>query len=298
MSPGKGSYSSSVPPLPMAYSPITQRNRLVWPNDSRVAVWVIPNVEAFRAELPITSSSGVLDVPELAIREYGARIGVFRLMDTLERLGIPATAALNSDVCKRYPEIIESGTERAWEWMGHNETNSVRLNQAGANEEAIISSAIETIRASCGTAPVGWLSSGLQETAATLDILAKHGVKYVADWVADDQPFWLNTGERRLVSLPYSTVLNDKPAVEQRNLLPWEFGELIRRQFDELYKEGAKSGRVLAVALHPYLSGQPYFIKDLEAALGYVAEKPLVWLAHGSEIAECFIKQSVENERR
>jgi allantoinase len=141
--------------------------------------------------------------------------------------------------------------------------------------------------------PKGWLSSGLQETWATADLLAEEGCLYVADWPNDDQPYRMNiAGNRTLVSLPYSLELNDKPAYEKHSRTPEEFRDMIRRQFDVLYREGESSGRVMAIALHPYISGVPHRIDALDEALDHICRHAGVWRATGSEIVQHFLAQS------
>jgi allantoinase len=227
-----------------------------------------------------------------AQRDYGNRVGVFRLMDVLDRYGIRATVALNSDLCAQHPFVIDEGRRRNWEWMGHNQTNTRRLSDAPAGgEAAIVRATLDTIEAATGARPRGWLSSGLQETWDTLDLLEANGCTYVADWVNDDQPYAMQLeGGRSILSVPYSGEINDKPAYEKYHRTSAEFGDMIRRQFDVLYREGAESGRVMAIALHPYLSGVPHRIDALDAALEYVCSHEHVWRATGSEIAAAYGK--------
>jgi hypothetical protein len=183
---------------PFPYSPIIRRPSLEWPNGAHVALWVIPNVEFFALNERIPPAAGTgggsgppaPDVPNWAIRDYGNRIGVFRIMDVLDRYGIRGTAALNSDLCGMHPEIIEEGQKRKWEWMGHNESNSRRLNALAPGEEpGVIRNSLATIEKATGTRPTGWLSSGLQATWDTVDLLAAEGVQYVCDGVHDEEPY-------------------------------------------------------------------------------------------------------------
>jgi len=283
---------------PFPYSPIIRRPRLEWPDAARVALWVIPNIEFFSLEDRIPAGAGGSgtkppDVPAWAVRDYGNRVGVFRLMKVLDRYGIRGTVALNSNLCARHPEIIEEGRARKWEWMGHNETNTQRLNEVPPEEERrIIGDSLATIERATGKRPLGWLGSGLQETWDTLDLLAAEGCQYVCDWANDDQPYLMQLeGGRRLVSVPYSYEINDKPAFEKQLRTAGEFGDMIRRQFDVLYAEGAESGRVMAIALHPYLSGMPHRIGALDAALEYLCRHDGVWRATGGEIAAHFLAQ-------
>jgi len=278
---------------PFPYSPITRRPRLEWPGGARVALWVIPNIEFFSLSENIPAGAGGSgvkppDVPAWAARDYGNRVGVFRLMKVLDRYGVRGTAALNSDLCARHPEIIEECKARKWEFMGHNESNTRRLNELRAGQESrTIRNALDTIAKATGSRPVGWLGSGLQETWDTLEYLAAEGCEYVCDWVNDDQPYLMTLESgRSLVSVPYSTEINDKPAFEKRNRTAEEFRDMIVHQFDVLYEEGAESGRVMAIALHPYLTGVPHRIGALDAALEHILRREGVWRATGAEIAQ------------
>jgi len=284
---------------PFPYSPIVERPPLAWPEAACVALWVIPNIEFFSLMEKVPAGSGgpgtpVPDIPSWSARDYGNRVGVFRLMEVLDRHGIRATVALNSEVCAHHPQIIEHGRRRGWEWMGHCESNTRRLNEAPPGEEkGIIHRTLATIEKACGARPVGWLGSGLQETWDTLDVLAAEGCEYVCDWTNDDQPYVMSLdGGARMISVPYSHEINDKPAFERAHRTAEEFREMICRQFDVLYREGAQSGRVMAIALHPYLTGVPHRIDAFDAALAYICRHPRVWKATGCEIARHYRAQT------
>jgi len=283
---------------PFPYSPIITRPALTWPEGARLALWVIPNIEFFSLAEKVPAAAGgsgapVPDVPAWSVRDYGNRIGIFRLMRVLDRHGIRATVALNSDLCAQHPAIIAEGNARGWEWMGHNESNTRRLNEAAPGEEAgIVHRALSTIAQATGKRPLGWLGSGLQETWQTLDLLAAEGCEYVADWVNDDQPYTMKlAGGRRMVAMPYSQEINDKPVFERAHRTAAEFRDMICAQFDVLYREGAESGRVMAIAIHPYLTGVPHRIDAFDAALAHVCAHRGVWKATGAEIARHFVAQ-------
>jgi peptidoglycan/xylan/chitin deacetylase (PgdA/CDA1 family) len=267
---------------PFPYSPIINRPPLRWPNGAQLALWVIPNIEFFALNEKVPAAAGgssapVPDVPTWSSRDYGNRVGVFRLMEALDRHGIRATVALNSELCAEHPQIIEEGNKRQWEWMGHCESNTRRLNEAPPGDEPrIIKNALATIERATGRRPRGWLGSGLQETWDTLDLLAAQGCEYVCDWTNDDQPYIMEHE------------INDKPAFERFHRTADEFREMICRQFDVLYREGAKSGRVMAIALHPYLTGVPHRIGAFEAALDHISRHERVWKTTGGEIARHF----------
>ena len=284
---------------PFPYSPIISRPKLEWPGGAYVALWVIPNIEFFALDEKVPAGSGgsgvpVPDIPSWSSRDYGNRVGVFRLMKVMAKHGVRGTVALNSDLCAFHPEIIAEGNKLGWEWKGHNESNTRRLNELPAGEEPrVIRNTLATIEKACGTRPVGWLGSGLQETWDTLDHLAENGVEYVSDWTNDDQPYvmTLDSG-RTIVAMPYSHEINDKPVFERQHRTAAEFGEMIKRQFDVLYREGAESGMVMAIALHPYLTGVPHRIDAFDEALGYICKHPKVWRATGAEITRHYRKQS------
>jgi peptidoglycan/xylan/chitin deacetylase (PgdA/CDA1 family) len=280
---------------PFPYSPIINRAPLRWPNGAQLALWVIPNIEFFALNEKVPAAAGgssapVPDVPTWSSRDYGNRVGVFRLMEVFDRHGIRATVALNSELCTEHPQIIEQGNKRHWEWMGHCESNTRRLNEAPPGDEPrIIKNALATIERVVGRRPRGWLGSGLQETWNTLDLLVAEGCDYVCDWTNDDQPYLMQLdGGRTLVSVPYSHEINDKPAFERFLRTADEFREMICRQFDVLYREGANSGRVMAIAVHPYLTGVPHRIGAFEAALDYINKHERVWRTTGAEIARHF----------
>jgi peptidoglycan/xylan/chitin deacetylase (PgdA/CDA1 family) len=274
---------------PFPYSPITQRPPLQWPNGARIAFWIVPNIEFFSLETrPGGIGPGKIpDIPTWAVRDYGNRVGVFRIMEVLDRHKLRASVALNSDICLHHPEIIEEGNKRGWEWMGHNQSNSRRLNEIPPEEEgAVIRATLDTIERVAGARPRGWLGSGLQETWETLDHLANEGVDYVSDWGPnDDQPYLMKVAGKTLVSVPYSYGINDKHAFEVASFTTKEFRDIICDQFDTLYRESATIVRVMHIAVHPYLTGLPYRIGALDSALQHICGHSDVWFATGCEIA-------------
>ena len=280
------------------YSPIINRDIIRWPNGARVALWVIPNIEHYEFDRPgmCIAPLGNLnpDVLNYGWRDYGVRVGVWRMMDILDKHNIRATVALNSAVCEYYPQIIEEGGKRAWEFMGHGVTNSRLLTLLSAEEERQnIVTTIRQITEAVGKRPEGWLGPGLSETHDTLDVLAEEGMRYVCDWCNDDQPYLMKVKTGRILSIPYSIEINDIPAFFTFHLTPEGFGEMIKDQFDVLYEEGARSGRVMAIALHPFITGLPFRAKHLDKALEYITSREDVWLATGSEIADWYDERYV-----
>ncbi|MBI4182705.1 MAG: polysaccharide deacetylase family protein [Proteobacteria bacterium] len=284
---------------PFPYLPITNRPRITWPNGAWLAVWVIPNLEFFPLRIglaphPHRPKGPTPSVREWAQRDYGNRVGVWRLMEVFTRHGIRASATLNSDLLDHHPEIVREGMRLGWEFLGHNKTNSVFLNEVRPEDErTLISEALARIAAFTGKKPVGWLGSGLSETWNTLDYLADEGLLYIADWVNDDQPYLMDIGGKRLCSIPYSYEINDSPFLYHRYGSMDDFTSMIRRQFDVLYDEGKRSGRVMAICLHPWLVGVSHRFRQLDEALGYVCGHDRVWLATGEEIVRHYLASGV-----
>ncbi len=290
---------------PFPYVPMTKRPKLAWPNGARVALWVIPNIEFFGLDDPMPgdslertskSQAKVPGVRAWAQREYGNRVGIWRVMDVLSRYGVRGTVALNSDVCDFQPQIIEAAMKLGWEFMGHNQTNVMRLNEvAPEREKGVIHDTLARIAKATGKKPVGWLGSGLEETWNTLDYLIDEGCLYVADWVCDDQPFLMRINDKRIVSIPYSYEVNDAPTIYRQKSSTKAFEKIIKRQFDVLYREGSESGRVMAICLHPYVVGMPHRIDALDAALRYICSHDGVWLATGEESGGHYWQVSVRH---
>jgi len=204
---------------------------------------------------------------------------------------VRGTVALNSDVCREYPRIIEEGRKLKWEWMGHGTTNSILLNaQPEAEERALVKECVSTITRSVGVAPRGWLSPALSETVRTLDILAEHGIEYVGNWVNDEQPYPMRVKKGTMFAMPYSQELNDIPALLGLHQSPERFGQMICDQFDVLYEDGARTGRVMSICLHPFLVGHPHRSKYFAKALAHVTSRQEVWLATGGEILDWYKK--------
>ena len=286
---------------PLAYVPITRRPQLTWPDSARVALWVNPNTEFFGLDdvMPRNQNERVprdrAHIPNVrnwAVRDYGNRVGIWRIMEVLTRHGIRASAALNSQVCDHHPEIIEEAGRLGWELIGHNQTNALRLTEMDAAEERkALHATIDRIEAAFGKRPVGWLGAGLAETWNTLNYLAEAGIRYVCDWVNDDQPYLFEIGTPALVSLPYSVQTNDVPAYFEMKVSVPEFEAMLRRQFDTLYREGEAIPRVMAIAVHPFVTGQPHRIGALDSALEYICSHPGVWHATAWEIVQHFLAQ-------
>ena len=276
---------------PFRYTSVLKRPPVAWPGGARVALWIAPNIEFFPLNEPVPFGIGINpDVLAWSQRDYGGRVGTFRVMKVLARHGIRATVALNADVCDAYPDIIEEAQKLDWEFMGHGETNSHMVDQLDAAERRRANLAtFDRIEAATGKRPRGWLSPGVRMTWDTPDLLLEAGCEYYCDFVNDDQPYLMDIGGKRLVNVPYSSEMNDLPAFLRANRTAEEFATMIKRQFDVLYREGAESGRVMCIALHPFLIGVPHRIDALDDALAYICGHDRVWKTTASEIMDAYL---------
>lgn len=274
---------------PFGYSPINERLALGWPGGARVAAYIGLNVEHFLIDRPSTSIwPGTADLVPDALnygwRDYGPRVGIWRMMESLDRHGVRASVLLNSMAATEYPQIIKAGLERNWAWLAHGQTNSVL--QAGMTvdeERRLLADVTDTITAATGRRPTGWMGPGLTETFSTPGLLAELGYGYVLDWTNDDQPYRLNTPG--MLSVPYSVELNDL-MLSARGITGPEFVQIVKDQYEQLHADARHGGRVMALALHPFVTGQAFRAKYFDQALAFLAEQPDIWLTTSDEIAE------------
>ena len=276
------------------YSPIVARKPFQLPNGAKVALYVGVAIEYWALDSAEFAVAGLQRIPppnvfEYAPRDYGNRVGIWRLMEVLDNLNIKGTVFLNSDLCEHYPMIIEECKKRDWEFVAHSTSNAVLLGgKSEAEERKIIKTSIDVITKAVGRRPIGWVGAALQETFRTPDILAEEGIKYVCDWVCDDQPFPMKVKTGNLIGMPYTLDLNDIPAFLTHHMTPEEFCEMIKDQFDTLYREGGNQARIMGMGLHPFVIGQPYRIAWLDKALQYIKGFKDVWFTTAGEIAEWY----------
>lgn len=276
------------------YSPIIARKSFKLPHNARVAIWIGINVEHFdigKVEFGGATSFKVNppNVFDYSVRDYGNRIGFWRILKMLNKYQIRASLILNSDVCKYYPEIIDYSKKNNWEIIGHGTSNSVLLNGLNEIEERrIIKLTLNSIHKAVGEFPKGWLSPALQETFITPDILAEEGVKYICDWCCDDQPFPMDVKNGTLISLPYSVEINDFKAFIIQNMTAEQYYLMLKEHFDCLYQEGYEQARVMCIGIHPFLIGQPFRIGWFDRIIKYVKRQNDVWITTGGEIANWY----------
>jgi len=258
------------------YQAIVDRPKLALPDGKRIAVWVILNVEEWRMEraMPRTVLSPPMgqpllpDVPNWSWHEYGMRAGFWRQHAALTSRGIPVTLAINGNVCNSYPRVAGAGLDAGWEFMGHGHVQGPMHKLE--DQRAAIHQAMDTIEAFCGTRPRSWESPGLTETDETLDLLREAGVEFVADWVIDDLPQDIATPHGTITTIPYTVEVNDITVYALQHHDSDVFLSRGKAQFDRLYQEGADNARVMAISIHPYITGVPHRIAALEGLLDYV----------------------------
>ncbi len=298
-----GAASAQTAPRPIRRSEryddsfIFERKPFKWPGNNTLAVWFAPNVEVWNydsaagAAITPNPTNHVPDVYNYAWREYGMRVGLWRLVDVFDEAGIKATVALNAQVCDVYPKAMDEMKRRGWEFMGHGTTNSTNLaafDQQPDQERDAIRNILKTIEQASGKRPRGWLGSGLIETYNTLDILAAEGVNYCGDWNNDDQPVPMKVKSGKMFGIPYCNEINDLGVYLRKGWTGEQYLLSVIDQFDTLYAESRKQPRVLGVPLHPMISGQPLRIKYLQRAIAHMKEHQGVWFATGSEIIDAY----------
>jgi allantoinase len=261
----------------------TERKPFTWPGGATLAVWIIPNVEIFLV------NPDAPDVPGYSWREYGMRVGLWRLADAMDNAGVRGTVALNAAVCEVFPKAIEELDRRGWEMMGHNVTNSRGLRNLPPDQEnAIIQTTLQVISQTTGKPVRGWLGSGLAETFDTLDVLAAAGVRYTGDWNNDDLPVAMRVKSGAMHGMPYGNEVNDIRFFGSGHTGE-EYEQMLRDQFDWLYKDSQTLPRVMGIPLHPFHIGQPLRTKYLAKALQHIKRHERVWFATGSEILEAYL---------
>jgi allantoinase len=277
---------------PFAYRPITERPPIRWPGGARVAAYVGLNVEHFLIDRPSTSiwpgtADLVPDALNFGWRDYGVRVGIWRTIESLDRHGIRASVLLNSDAAEHYPQIVAAGRSRNWAWLAHGRTNSILQSDTSVEaERRFLSDVVDTITAATGARPRGWMGPGLTETFNTPALLAELGLTYVLDWTNDDQPYPLTVPG--MISVPYSVELNDLLIFGKGATGP-EFVQMVKDQYEQLRVDSEHGGRVMALALHPFVSGQPFRHKYLDQVLEYLAGQTDIWLTTSDEIADHYL---------
>lgn len=277
------------------YSAITQRPRWRLPNDARIAVYTIVNVEEWDIARPVareyvTSPAGVVTVPNVpnwSWHEYGMRVGIWRLMDALGSRGLKASAAINARVCLGEGEpVARAMREAGWLFIGHGYAQAAL--HTVEDQLKVIRDTFAVLGEYTGTAPKGWLGPGLHETLDTLDYLAEAGFRFVCDWPMDEQPVRMKTRTGSMISMPYNFELSDLPMMVVHHHESRVWLERTIDQFDRLYRDGETQPRVMSMSVHPYIMGVPHRIRYFEAALDHIRGHDKVWFTTAEDISDWF----------
>jgi len=283
------------------WSPITKRGVLRWPESARVALCVIVDLERFEWQAPEGSfqaaslSGGISPRPfpdymRLSHRDYGHRVGIFRVLKVLEKHGIKPTVAMDALSAEHYPYLVNHCLQRGCEIIGHGKSVSqmITSDMSEQQEREYIRNSVETLKRTTGTAPVGWLGAEYGESARTPQFLSQEGIRYVCDWTNDEQPYLLKSPHGELFALPIMLELDDINALWDRHVAIGRYKDMLKEAFDTMYRDASESGRLLTLNLHPWLIGQPFRIRYLDDALGHMMRRKKVWAASGSEIIEWY----------
>jgi allantoinase len=277
-----------------AYSPITERQDFTWPEGKRLAFYVALNVEHFSfgeglGHTP-TSLGPQPDVRNFGWRDYGLRVGIWRIFEMMDELKFPMCHLLNAAVCEEMPQIPARIRQRGDEVIGHGYTNSERQSDMdAAAEAAMIAHATSTLEKHCGQRPYGWMGPWISETAVTPDLLRENGYTFLMDWSADDQPFWMKTRSGRIMSMPYPIEVNDTPTMLSRAQPATDFHRMILDQFEEMLRQSRNQPLVFGVSMHTFCTGQPFRLLQVRRALKQLMEHPefdKVWVTTPGRVAE------------
>jgi len=283
------------------WSMLPRRSTVEWPDGARIALWVTVALEFFPLDQPaepFRAPGGMVtpypDLRHYTLRDYGNRVGVFRVFKILDELGITPSVAFNSKVAERYPHLMAEVVRRDWEVLA-NGVDMGRLHHGGLAREAesaLVDESFGVLRAMSGQPVGGWWSPARSESMNTLELVAERGGRYVCDWYNDDMPYPITTDGGPLHSMPLSHELDDQTIQVQYHQTEAEFAEQVGDGLRVLYDESAvQGGRILSVVIHPWVSGQPHRIRALARALRAIVGHDGVWAASGTRILDAFESQ-------
>ena len=294
------------------YVPISQRAPLKWPNGARVALIITFNLETWDltkpttepyyaggpAILPDTLPGDTPDFPNFSWREYGQRVGIWRLYELFDELGVKASCTTNAVTFERRKAMVDAVLERGWELLAHNWEQGELLTDFAkdpAKEREIILRTLHQYEKFTGRKAKGWLSSSLRGTLQTADILAEYGCTFYCDIMNDDQPYLLRTPHGPIVSTPYSNEINDFTLLTRRNYTTDQFRDILIEELDVLYAEGAKTGRIMNLGLHPHVSGRAHRVRAVREFITHAKSLPGIWWATREEIASWYLQHHAEH---
>jgi peptidoglycan/xylan/chitin deacetylase (PgdA/CDA1 family) len=225
-----------------------------------------------------------------SFREYGNRVGAFRMFDALDQYGVKATVALDAEIATDYPALVAACTSRGYDLIAHGLSGSRMITEQmdEPTERAYIEASLGAVARVTGHTPAGWLGVEHGESSRTVRLLAEQGVRYVCDWPNDEQPYRMDVPTGSMVSLPILAELDDINALQVRRWSHEMYTGMVTTAFDRLHQDGAKQGRLMLLELHPWVMGQPYRIPYLKRILEHCTRTPGVWVATAGEIVDWF----------
>lgn len=276
-----------------SYSAIIDRPSYRWKNGTGLAVYFALNIEAFEfGRNPGNDFTSMPSAPfhrGYAYRDYGNRVGVWRIKKLFDEFGIPLAILANSSVYDVYPRVLDAFRERGDEFVGHGRTNSERqIDMDEAQERAMISQVVSNMKKVEGKQPGGWLGPFISQSPRTPELLKENGFEYMLDWYFDEQPVWFRTDNGQILAVPYPSMeMNDLPAYVNRGASDGEFTKMLIDTFDEQLQDSESTPLVYCVSLHTFLTGHPQRARELRKVLEHiVAHKDRVWLTTPGAIAE------------
>jgi hypothetical protein len=272
------------------FSPLPERKTYAWPGGRRLAFTVTTNIEWFAFGAGLGNDPAKAGEPQThrnyAWRDYGNRVGIWRLFELLDELGLPAGHCTNSLIYQYAPQITDAIRRRGDEVIAHGRSNAENLRGLWQpDEERILREVTETIARHEGRAPGGWFGAGAYETAHTPELLKELGYRYLLDWPMDDQPVWLRTRSGPILSVPYPVETDDAQGIVHRKWSAAMFADAVVGQFDEMLEQSARHPLVMNVSVHPYVFGQPFRLRRLRSALRHCLGRAGVWYCRPGEIA-------------
>jgi allantoinase len=294
------------------YVPISERGTLRWPDNKRVALILTFNLETWDltkdsdepyyaggpAILPDSLPAHTADFPNYTWREYGQRVGIWRLFELFDSLGVKASCTTNAVTFERRRAMVDACLTRGWELLAHNYEQGELLSNFAHDPDAerdVIRRSIEIYEKYTGRRPMGWLSSSLRGTTNTCSILAEENFKFYCDLMNDDQPYLVGTDNGPIVSTPYSNEINDFTLLTRRGHTTDEFRDILKEELDVLYEEGSQQARIMNVGLHPHVSGRAYRIRAIREFIEYAQTLPGVWWATREEIADFYMQNHAQH---
>ena len=294
------------------FVPLPHRGRLDWPDGKRLALIVTINLEYWDlvkdttapyyaggpAILPDSLPGNVADFPNHSWREYGQRVGVWRMFREFDAAGVPASCTMNAKMGLERRAVVDAALERGWEIVAHNyEQGDLLCNYAHdpAGERRLIEDSLAVYERVVGRPAKGWLSCSLRGTVATPRILAENGCTFFCDLMNDDQPYLISTAAGPIVATPYSIEANDFTYFQRRGLGTDAAVALLKEQFDVLYAEGAETGMMMNLGLHPHVAGQPHRIRALREFLDYAKSHDGVWWATREQVADWYLPRAASH---